>query len=147
MPLIFILLVFLQIIFGAFVSGLDAGQIYQTWPLMNQSFFPDDSLFIDLLNFKSLSQPSLVQFVHRNLAYFIILVFFIMFYLIFVNNNYSHLKKIALLISIALLLQIFLGIFTILSGAYIIIASLHQIGSIFLIISSIILVYKNYRIS
>jgi len=37
-----------QIIIGAFVSGLDAGMIYQTWPKMNLSYFPDD---INLNNF------------------------------------------------------------------------------------------------
>ena len=36
------LLILLQIIIGAFVSGLDAGLIYQTWPKMNLSYFPDD---------------------------------------------------------------------------------------------------------
>ena len=41
-PKIFIFLIFLQITFGAFTSGLDAGKIYQTWPLMNNYFFPDD---------------------------------------------------------------------------------------------------------
>ena len=36
------ILIFLQIIVGAFVSGLDAGLIYQTWPLMDFSYFPGD---------------------------------------------------------------------------------------------------------
>ena len=36
---IFILLIFFQIIMGAFVSGLDAGKIYQTWPLMGNGLF------------------------------------------------------------------------------------------------------------
>ena len=36
---IFILLIFTQITFGAFTSGLDAGKIYQSWPLMNNYFF------------------------------------------------------------------------------------------------------------
>ena len=31
---------FIQIIFGAFVSGLDAGKIYQTWPKMNETYLP-----------------------------------------------------------------------------------------------------------
>ena len=44
---ILILFIFLQIILGAFVSGLDAGQIYQTWPLMGNSFVPND-LFLRL---------------------------------------------------------------------------------------------------
>ena len=38
----FVLLIFIQITLGAFTSGLDAGQIYQTWPSMNNNFFPDD---------------------------------------------------------------------------------------------------------
>ena len=33
---------------GAFVSGLDAGKIYQTWPLMNESYYPDDIKIINL---------------------------------------------------------------------------------------------------
>ena len=45
---LFLILVLGQIILGAFVSGLDAGMIYQTWPKMNNSYFPDD---IDLNNF------------------------------------------------------------------------------------------------
>ena len=40
LPYIFlILLIYLQIIIGAFVSGLDAGRIYQTWPMMGNTFF------------------------------------------------------------------------------------------------------------
>ena len=39
---ILILLIFIQIVIGAFVSGLDAGRIYQTWPLMGDNFFPND---------------------------------------------------------------------------------------------------------
>ena len=46
LPYLFlILLIFLQIIFGAFVSGLDAGKIYQTWPLMGHTYFPNDIIF------------------------------------------------------------------------------------------------------
>ena len=39
---ILLFLIFLQIVVGAFVSGLDAGKIYQTWPLMNGNYFPSD---------------------------------------------------------------------------------------------------------
>ena len=49
LPKIFIFLVFLQITFGAFTSGLDAGKVYQTWPLMNNYFFPDDLSFRDIV--------------------------------------------------------------------------------------------------
>ena len=43
LPEIFIILIFLQIIVGAFVSGMDAGKIYNSWPLMGSTFFPNDS--------------------------------------------------------------------------------------------------------
>ena len=43
----FLLLLFLQLIIGAFVSGMDAGKIYNTWPLMGSSYFPDDSMMSD----------------------------------------------------------------------------------------------------
>ena len=142
LPLIFILLVFLQIIFGAFVSGLDAGQIYQTWPLMNQTYFPDDSSYKDIFSFNS---PSIVQFIHRNLAYIIIVIFLLITTLLFKNSMYSYLRNSFLLVFIFLLIQIVLGVLTILSGATLIIASLHQIGSIFLVIASTIFVHKNYK--
>ena len=73
----FMFLIIFQIFWGAFVSGLDAGQIYQTWPLMGQTYFPDDSVFTDFLNKNFLENPSIVQFIHRNLAY-IILLFYVL---------------------------------------------------------------------
>ena len=42
-PFLFLLLIFLQIAIGAFVSGMDAGKIYNTWPLMGTTFFPNDN--------------------------------------------------------------------------------------------------------
>ena len=71
----------------------------------------------------------------------------IMLFIIFKNNNFIHLRKIAMSVFFVLLLQIFLGILTILSGAQIILASIHQIGSIFLVATSLILVFKNSKIS
>ena len=55
---------------GAFVSGLDAGKIYQTWPLMGNTYFPNDFTFKNLKDFFDFDNHSLVQFYHRNLAYF-----------------------------------------------------------------------------
>ena len=43
LPIFFMFCLIIQICIGAFVSGLDAGQIYQSWPLMNHSYFPDDT--------------------------------------------------------------------------------------------------------
>jgi len=140
----FLLVCFLaQISIGAFTSGLDAGLIYQTWPLMGDSYFPNDSNLNDLFSLKSFSTPSLVQFLHRNMSYFILALFLVIMIISFMNNELYHLRKIIMLLFIAILLQIFLGIITLLSGAQIILASLHQIGSIVLIVITTTLVFKN----
>ena len=147
LPIFFIFCLLIQICIGAFVSGLNAGQIYQSWPLMNQGYFPDDSNLKDLFSIKAFETPSIVQFIHRNIAYFIILLFSFITTIIYRNEDFIYLRKITLMIFIFLFLQTFLGILTVLSGAQIILASMHQVGSIFLITASLILVFKNSRIN
>ena len=147
LPISFIFCMLVQICVGAFVSGLDAGQIYQSWPLMNQSYFPDDSNIKDLFSMEAFETPSIVQFIHRNIAYFIILLFSFIAVIIYRNENFAYLRNTALLVFIFLFLQTFLGILTVLSGTQIILASMHQVGSILLITTSLILVFKNSRIN
>ena len=147
LPIFFIFCVLVQISVGGFVSGLDAGQIYQSWPLMNHNYFPDDSNLEDLFSIKTFETPSIVQFIHRNIAYFIILLFSYIATIVYLNEDFIYLRSAALLVFIFLSLQTFLGILTVLSGAQIIIASMHQTGSILLITTSLILVFKNSRIN
>ena len=143
----FIFCVLVQISIGAFVSGLDAGQIYQSWPLMNQSYFPNDSNLKDLFSLNLFEVPSLVQFIHRNMAYFLFLLFLIIGTITYKYSDFAYLRKTTLLVFVSLFLQIILGILTVLSGAHIILASMHQMGSILLITTSLILVFKNSRIN
>jgi len=147
LPEIFCFLLLLQISIGALVSGLDAGQIYQSWPLMNNSYFPDDSNINNLFSNEVMETPSLVQFLHRNLAYLLFLFYLVILFITFKNSKYKHLKKIVSLILIMMCFQIFLGILTILSGAQIYLASMHQIGAIFLVTFSVILAFKNSKIN
>ncbi len=147
LPIFFIFCVLVQICIGGFVSGLDAGQIYQSWPLMNHSYFPDDTNIEKLFSAESFETPSIVQFMHRNIAYFLILLFCFIGRLIYRNKDFVYLRSVTLLIFIFLFLQTFLGILTVVSGAQIIFASMHQISSILLITSALILVFKNSRIN
>ena len=143
-PLTFLLLIFLQISIGAFVSGMDAGKIYNTWPLMGNSFFPDDNKLINLFKISAFSDPSLVQFIHRNLAYLICFFYlYILFYIY--KNKISHLYYSVNILGFFIVLQIILGVFTLLYGAQIIIASMHQISSIFLVSSSIYFLFLNTK--
>ena len=142
---IFIFLIFLQITFGAFTSGLDAGQIYQTWPLMNNYFFPDDISFENLALSQILNEPSIVQFLHRKLAYIIFIYVLLMSFFIFLKRRKNMYKATYFLLS-TIFLQVILGILTLLSGAYIWIASLHQISTILLLISSIYFYYNSLKV-
>ena len=114
---------------------------------MNHSYFPDDSNLKDLFSLKAFETPSIVQFVHRNVAYFIILLFSFIAIIIYRNKDFIYLRSAVLLVFMFLFLQTLLGILTVLSGAQIVLASMHQIGSIFLIATSLILVFKNSRIN
>ena len=137
---LFLFLLFLQLVIGAFVSGMDAGTVYNTWPLMGSSYFPDDSKFIEFLDITVFENPSIVQFIHRNLAYLIILVY--IYILIFVFNGSNKIfRKPILIIGISLFLQVILGVLTILSGVKIFYASLHQINSILIILSTLYFLY------
>jgi heme a synthase len=137
---LFLFLLFLQLIVGAFVSGMDAGKIYNTWPLMGSSYFPDDTNFIELINMNLFDDPSIVQFIHRNLAYLIVIIYIYLLIKIFNDKNRIFRKPI-LFIGACLLLQVILGILTILSGVKIVYASLHQINSILIIFSTLYFLY------
>ncbi len=136
----FLFLIFLQLIIGAFVSGMDAGVVYNTWPLMGLSYFPDDSKVIEFLNINVFDNPSVVQFIHRNLAYLILIVYLYIFYSVLRLDNRKLFKTI-ILVGMILLLQIILGILTLLSGVKILYASLHQINSILIILSTLYFIY------
>jgi len=135
-----LVLIALQIILGALLAGLNGGLIYNTWPDMNGYFLPNDVALNDYFKLTVLNNPSIIQLLHRIIAY---LLFFL---IIFLNIYYIKLNldlKSLLLFDIAILIQIFLGIITLLSGMEIKYASLHQIGSILVLSSYLYIFYKN----
>ena len=136
-----IFLIYIQIIFGAFVSGLDAGKIYQTWPMMNLDYFPNDVLISGLKDLINFDNQSLIQFYHRNIAYFIFFYILILGYFIFKNNNFRLIKPFSY-VCFFLFLQMILGIFTLLTKLNIYTALGHQICGLFLTLSVINLYYR-----
>jgi cytochrome c oxidase assembly protein subunit 15 len=139
---IFVLIIFLQITLGAFVSGLDAGEIYQTWPLMNNNYLPDDIDFKAITLSNIFYNHSLIQFLHRNMAYII----FIYSGLISINAFYNKKKYLyapLFFLLFMVFMQISLGITTLINGLNIVYASMHQISTIFLLVSSINFYHKS----
>ena len=109
---------------------------------MNGSFFPNDVSYLDLLNTQLFNNVSIIQFLHRFTAY--LLLFFILILNYFFIKDKLNIKYI-ILFDVAILLQVFLGIITLISGVELKYASLRQIGSIFVLTSYLIILYKNSK--
>jgi cytochrome c oxidase assembly protein subunit 15 len=138
--LIFFILLLFQIILGVFLAGLNGGLLFNSWPDMNGNFIPTDISKRDLYNSEILDNPSVIQFYHRISAYTLLIFLIILNFKFYIRR--IELKSVVIL-DLAILLQIVLGIMTLLTGVKIYYASLHQLGSVLVLISFITIYYKN----
>jgi len=105
-------LVFLQIIMGAFVAGLDAGFGYNTWPLMEGRWVPDGLNAIKPAWRNLFENPLTAQFTHRMIAYTIALYAGLLFWFALASRGFAALNAWFKLILLLILAQIGLGIMT-----------------------------------
>jgi cytochrome c oxidase assembly protein subunit 15 len=125
----------IQIIFGGFVAGLNAGLIHNHWPLMSDGQFLHDSVFIEKSTwFLNLVEgKSGVQFVHRTLAYVVVALILALY---FKSKKYvlSSLQQKGInVLVIIVFLQFTLGVFTLLYAVPLWLGLLHQIMAFFLL--------------
>ena len=130
-------LVFLlvQIIYGGFVAGLNAGLIHNHWPMMSDGQFMHDSVLLEKDTwFKRLTEgKSGVQFVHRTLAYFVVgLIVFLYFKSKKYSLSITQKKGINALVLIVFL-QFGLGVFTLLYSVPLWLGLIHQITAFLLL--------------
>ncbi|WP_109098623.1 COX15/CtaA family protein [Aquimarina sp. AU58] len=125
----------LQIIYGAFVAGLDAGLLHNHWPLMNDRTLIHESVYIEqsplIKNF--VEGKSGVQFIHRYLAYIVVgLIAFIWYRSKRIKKNNTQSNSLNTLV-IIVCIQFLLGIFTLIFRVPIVLGVLHQIVAFFLL--------------
>ena len=124
--LVLFILVIIQIIYGAFVAGLKAGRIYNTWPKMDGQWIPE-SVFLD--------PGAGAQFIHRILA---IIIIAFTFY-VWQKGRKIEITKLQnqsiSILPIIVSLQTLLGIFTLIMAVPISLALIHQIIAFFLLLS------------
>lgn len=135
-----------QIIYGAFVAGLHAGKIHNTFPLMSGQVIPSGMMVMDPGIANIFDNQVTVQFIHRFMAF--TLLFLCTWFLISAKKeklNQSQRNGIYLLFA-AVCFQFLLGVLTILTQVNITIASLHQIGAFFLFSASIYLLFHFRKI-
>jgi cytochrome c oxidase assembly protein subunit 15 len=124
----------LQFLFGAYVAGLEAGYAYSSWPKMGDEWFPAGAPWFDpwLRNF--VDNPIVVQFVHRWLAFFVAAAALLLARAAWRRGFTLE----AILLVVAIALQIELGVLTLLTGVDIRIAAAHQ-GMAALVLAAILL--------
>ena len=149
--LILLVFTFFQLIFAGLMSGMRAALYYPSWPSMNGAFIPDVLLDSNNWTWENMTNydtynfaPALVQFVHRGLAY-IILVLTMYYY--HKKRNHVHTQAIKwLTVSYTLVIfQVFLGILTLLKikGAIpIFYGTMHQLIGVLYVISLLFLYYS-----
>ena len=120
-------LIYLMILSGGLVAGTRAGYAYSTWPLMGNSFVPAGLYSSTLAIFEDITT---IQFNHRMFAYFLLLVIPVFSWLVFKNSSNGKARLGLVVLMIALLVQVSLGISTLLLHVPVLIAVAHQGGAI-----------------
>lgn len=127
----------IQIIYGGFVAGLNAGLVHNHWPLMSDGQFIHDSVFIEQPTFfKNLIEgKSGVQFVHRTFAYIVVaLIVFLYYKSREINLNVVQKRGLKVLL-VFVFMQFVLGVFTLLFHVPLWLGLAHQLMA-FLLLSA-----------
>ena len=133
-----LILLSIQIIFGAFVAGKDAGLIHNYWPNMNPgefisaTIFENDSLLSNLIN-----NPSGIQFMHRYIAYLVVALAGYLWYISREAVTDKETKKRFNLIFGIVIFQFVIGVFTLIMKVPISLGMIHQLGALLLLLSFI----------
>lgn len=116
---------FVQILYGAWVAGLDAGQVANSWPLMNGRLVPDGIDWSLGAGHSLTYDPFLVHFIHRWWAWVVVAVI-VVFARKVRRIDPPNGRRASIAIHAALGTQVLLGIATVLTGVAIWLAGLHQ---------------------
>ncbi len=131
--LLTLLLIYMQIFLGGLVAGLDAGLLYNEFPLMGEKFIPTELE----LSWNMFNDPASVQFLHRNMAYIVVFSVFILAGKIFKYN-----KNLAFILIAIVTIQFLLGIFTLLYIVPISLALAHQLFAVLLLRTILYIIFE-----
>jgi cytochrome c oxidase assembly protein subunit 15 len=126
-------MIFVQVLLGGLVAGLDAGMGYNTWPLMDGALIPAGLFHMSPWWINAFENAMTVQFNHRMLAYLIALV--VLIHCVFVHRKgLSAAVRTSSLVLVALVfLQAAAGILTLIYQVPLTLALIHQAGAVILL--------------
>lgn len=127
-----LLLLFAQIVLGAFTAGLDAGYAFASWPLMGDALFPADAPMLSPAWANAVDNPVVVQFIHRWFAFAAAAALLWLSVAATRTGSYAGYFVTGLVT-----LQIMLGIATLMTGVEIAVAVAHQVNAALLLIATV----------
>ena len=135
--LLLLLFIFLQIAYGAFVSGTHSGLLFNTWPMYNGNIFPliENNYLTGFINFFETGEY--IIFVHRTFAIFLLLLVFYINYIFYKKNTLINKSYLLLAFNLIFIFQIVLGILMTFQNIPWYLALAHQGNSIILFLISI----------
>lgn len=117
-----IAILFVQLLYGAWVAGLNAGQVSNSWPMMEGGFFPAGVDWSRGVGHALANDPFLIHFIHRWWAW--VAVAALVVFARAIKRIGERAPSVA--VHAAFGTQILLGILTVLTGVNIVLATLHQ---------------------
>ncbi|MBL8063157.1 MAG: COX15/CtaA family protein [Anaerolineales bacterium] len=124
------IILIVQISYGGFTAGLKAGHVSDTWPLMFGKLIPPNLFTSFIAIFET---PQTIVFIHRWFAWLGLLLVPYVYYIVRKQNYPADIQKGLLWLTGVVVLQITLGVLTILSYVNIVIALVHQANAIVLL--------------
>ncbi|HPF46447.1 MAG TPA: COX15/CtaA family protein [Emcibacteraceae bacterium] len=137
----YVVIIFIQILLGGLVAGLNAGLVSDTWPLMFGSLIPDGLLGNSPWYSNFLDNPLTLHFEHRTFAYAVLIVAVTLWWKLH-NENSSSVKLASYLVLFTILLQITLGVLTVINMVPIPLAAAHQIGAVLTLSAALFLLNR-----
>lgn len=131
-------LVLVQIYFGALVAGLDAGLVFNTWPLMGTDLIPAEVFAERPLWLNLFENPAAVQLCHRLIAYGVLALATVHALRTWRSQPGTAVARGALLLAFAVLGQASLGIATLLFVVPLPLALAHQFGAVIVLATAVL---------
>ena len=144
---IFIFSIFIQITLGALVSGIDAGKSYNEWPLMDDSFLPEDIFYLNPKYLNFFENPATVQFNHRMMGYFLFMFGILIWILDRLKKTpNTKIRQNYNLLLLLIIFQVIIGILAVVNAVPIYLGILHQLFAVLLLLVTLNLRFNLYLV-
>lgn len=129
-----IIVTYIQIVYGAFVAGLKAGLIHNTFPLMGDSLIHPNTFSLSPFWENLVQHKDGVQFIHRTIAY-VVVILILIFGLKYWGKISKSVNNSLRITFVLVIIQFTLGVFTLLLKVPLSLGVLHQVVAILLLLS------------